>query len=306
MKYCPVYMKIFQALETTEPNLRHYISNTVCREAGKYKIPSRLSAKEIVAAVRMKQSKYPKSVYVPEGVRTNPQRGDNTPPGYPGVKDKKYDVSTYPDKASCIQGLVSDQNLSLAVATQECERQFGPGEEQAPLSGKERQAILNRIRMDYPSISPSSAKVICDNAILEATRKANIENSKKTISPLQANSRHIYAASLDAEIPSYLYIEGVKSGKLDPSDNITLKPAEVKTTKKIRSAASIEPQKMSDLPAFIVTNPNIVERNAIIAARQEANKHIEKKSPIKNAATKTKNNDHLKTLHDNYEKGTSS
>src|SRR5207247_8599267 len=94
-------------------------------------------------------------------------RGDNEPmsteKGNPGVTDKNYDLSQYLDKASSIEDLVSSQNLLLAVATQQCESQFGPG--RSTVSEKTRKAIVARITKDYPDLSSISAEMIVNEPI---------------------------------------------------------------------------------------------------------------------------------------------
>jgi hypothetical protein len=208
------------------------------------------------------------------------------------LRKNAQSVSIYPDKATCIQGLVSEQNLSLAVATQQCESQFGPST--GTVSGKTRKAVLDRIMKQYPNLSRESAELIVTEAIRSSQRKVTVDKSRKSISPLQANSRHFYAASVAEEIPAYLSIDLVRSGQVEPSDTTTASKQgakdwyiieQHKEGKKIAGEQKLKSAKtLEDTESWLVTSPTLTERNFFQYKKQTETK-TKKSGKILNANT---------------------
>ena len=318
---CTVYKKIYSSV--VDSPYAHQIADSMCKQAHNMKLNDNgLSAEEILNVIRIHQDSphLPTKNIVSAVVKlrnadavTDKSYPRSDEPGNPGMKDKKYDLSVYPDKASCIQGLVSDQNLSLAVATSECESQFGPGE--GTVSGKARKAILSRITRQYPNLSRQSAEAIVNEAIRGSLVKAHISKAKKTVSSMTANSRHVYAATVADEIPAYLTINAFNEGHYYPDSSTTSnirsasdeqgaknwltiqmhqdgKKFEDQTSSKIKSASVKD-------NAWLFTDRKLVNRNAFEYQRQEA----EKKSNIRNASTTTDNRPAWLQIMDYYAKG---
>lgn len=200
---CKVYKKVYQALASESIAARE-TADLSCRQARKYGINPDLSAWEIISAINQKNAQvqdkqYPRS-----------DQKDNT-----GVKDKQYPPSVYADQFSqCVDGL-KELGVDDITANKECAEDFqGKGIK----IGKMRKSILTRLAKQYPALSKDSLVLIVENALREAVREENFNRSKKGVSPLQANSRHVYAASLN-EAPAYLLIDEFQKGQYNPEEH---------------------------------------------------------------------------------------
>jgi hypothetical protein len=346
---CPTYAKLRSAL--VDSPYGDQIALSMDKQIHKLlsaKDIENLTAQQITQIVRIKQAnpKIPaKSLFNAivnrnaEAVLDQDKSNTTNKLVNPNAQGKPLpEPSQYETKQEYLKRLV-DMGLSLAAATTAANEVFGPrndmvggkirkkfmnrtnGRPNQPMVPKQsnteagRKLLLNDIDKMYPNITRESAKIIADSF---QHRDIDTSNIKKTITPAQANSRQIYAASVeDQEIPAYLRIQEYQKGHYMPlaernstnnaeSQSIIDQHKAGKYTPQSDNlkSASVQTDKLSEMP-FIVTNKNIVERGIFEYANQEKQKEIAKKTAhIKQASNTNKTEvPAWYTLHQYYNKG---
>jgi hypothetical protein len=176
MKTCEarekIYSKIFSALDASYP-ARKETAEIMTHYAVQNRVDPSLDAWGIISKSR--------EISAINGIKAQAakQVPQSKEEGSSGVPDKQYDVSHYQTEKECRIGLVN-AGASLAIATEQCARQFVTGRPQNMVSAKTRKAVLSNLAKQYPNLSKESRENIVSEVIKEASQKkiyqASVEN----------------------------------------------------------------------------------------------------------------------------------